>query len=249
MISGARGPGGAGWFDHPITTTAGRRPAICLALKRSQANTLNCINMFGSTPKAAPTPPATNGTHPVSYGSAPNRLSSGVSIKGQVSFSSQLVIDCEVEGDITSDGKLTVARTGKLRGTSRSDPSLLRGRLRATFSPRIGARYVPVALCRATSRLLASPSTKRPASTAAPPFRRRLASVPTHTGGKAVSFPIRRRTSPCTPRSLSKSQPVVRNAASSAVKFPQSPGIGVADGDGPQRDALSNCDPLEDESS
>jgi cytoskeletal protein CcmA (bactofilin family) len=35
-------------------------------------------------------------------------LSSGVSIKGDVTFASELVIDGEVEGNITSNGKLTV---------------------------------------------------------------------------------------------------------------------------------------------
>jgi len=74
------------------------------------------MNMFGSTPKATPAAPLSNGTHPSSYGSAPNRLSSGVSIKGQVAFSSELVIDGEVEGDITSDGKLTVGEHGTVTG-------------------------------------------------------------------------------------------------------------------------------------
>jgi cytoskeletal protein CcmA (bactofilin family) len=43
-----------------------------------------------------------------SYGSAPNRVSSGVSIKGEVTFGSELVIDGEVEGNITSTGRLIV---------------------------------------------------------------------------------------------------------------------------------------------
>jgi cytoskeletal protein CcmA (bactofilin family) len=89
------------------------------------------MNIFGSsTPKttsAAPssngthpssngTHPSSNGAHPSSHGSAPNRLSSDVSIKGQVTFSSEMVIDGEVEGDITSDGKLTVGENGKVTG-------------------------------------------------------------------------------------------------------------------------------------
>ena len=67
------------------------------------------IYMFGSSPKpssvASPANPTTNTT---SYGSSPNRVSSGVSIKGEVKFASELVIDGEVEGDITSTGKLTI---------------------------------------------------------------------------------------------------------------------------------------------
>ena len=64
--------------------------------------------MFGSNPKPSPATPAANGTHQSDYGSAPNRVSSGVSIKGDVKFGSELVIDGEVEGNITSDGKLIV---------------------------------------------------------------------------------------------------------------------------------------------
>ena len=66
--------------------------------------------MFGSNPKpTTPTPASTsNGTHQSSYGSASNRVSSGVSIKGDVKFGSELLIDGEVEGNITSNGKLTI---------------------------------------------------------------------------------------------------------------------------------------------
>ena len=44
----------------------------------------------------------------MAYNSAPNRVSSGVSIKGDVTFASELVIDGEVEGNITSNGRLIV---------------------------------------------------------------------------------------------------------------------------------------------
>ena len=79
--------------------------------------------MFGTSPKiaSAPAAPASNGTyHSNGNGShgytAPNRLSSDVSIKGDVSFSSELVIDGRVEGNIISDGKLTVGEHGKVVG-------------------------------------------------------------------------------------------------------------------------------------
>jgi len=64
--------------------------------------------MFGSNPKTSSATSPSNGTHQSGYGSAPNRLSSGVSIRGDIKFSSELVIDGEVEGNITSSGKLTV---------------------------------------------------------------------------------------------------------------------------------------------
>src|SRR6185295_3332596 len=68
------------------------------------------IDMFGSNPKPTPTTPATtsNGTHQSSYSSAQNRVSSGVSITGDVKFGSELLIDGEVQGNITSNGKLTI---------------------------------------------------------------------------------------------------------------------------------------------
>lgn len=64
--------------------------------------------MFGSNPKTSSVTPTSKGTHQSENGSAPNRISSGVSITGEVKFSSELVIDGEVEGSITSSGKLTI---------------------------------------------------------------------------------------------------------------------------------------------
>jgi len=68
--------------------------------------------MFGSNPKPTTASPASpsNGTHhqTSNYGSVHNRVSSGVSIKGDVKFGSELLIDGEVEGNITSEGRLTI---------------------------------------------------------------------------------------------------------------------------------------------
>jgi len=43
-------------------------------------------------------------------------LSSGVSIKGTVKFQKQLLIDCEVEGKIDSNGQLTVGKQARIKG-------------------------------------------------------------------------------------------------------------------------------------
>lgn len=81
--------------------------------------------MFGST-KNAPTSatPATNGTHQPAQTAAPGRtgavLSSGVSIRGDVKFGSELVIDGEVEGNITSEGKLIVGSHATVVGDIRA---------------------------------------------------------------------------------------------------------------------------------
>src|SRR5215831_4911313 len=67
--------------------------------------------MFGSN---SPTSLASNGTP--NYNSAPNRLSGDVSIKGDVMCGSELVIEGEVAGTITSTGTLTIGARGKVTG-------------------------------------------------------------------------------------------------------------------------------------
>ena len=47
-------------------------------------------------------------------------LSSGVSIKGSVKFTRELIIDGEVEGTITSSGRLTIGKNGHIRGEIRT---------------------------------------------------------------------------------------------------------------------------------
>jgi cytoskeletal protein CcmA (bactofilin family) len=76
--------------------------------------------MFGSNPRPTPAAPAANETqHTNGNGhghAAPNRLSSDVCIKGDVSFQSELAIDGEVVGSITSEGKLIIDTHGKVTG-------------------------------------------------------------------------------------------------------------------------------------
>src|SRR3954454_10382704 len=80
--------------------------------------------MFGSTSKtASPAPaPTSNGTHhqPTYTPPTPSRpggvLSSGVSIRGDVKFGNELVIDGEVEGNITSNGTLIIGSHGTVVG-------------------------------------------------------------------------------------------------------------------------------------
>jgi cytoskeletal protein CcmA (bactofilin family) len=69
--------------------------------------------MFGSSPRTAPLASVSNGTHePL----APNRLSKDVSIKGDVTFSSAMLLDGEVDGTISSSGALTIGTNGKVSG-------------------------------------------------------------------------------------------------------------------------------------
>ncbi len=78
------------------------------------------IYMFGSNPKTSSATSASKGTHQSGHGSAPNRISSGVSITGEVKFSSELVIDGAVEGNITSNGKLTIGTHATVVGDIRA---------------------------------------------------------------------------------------------------------------------------------
>ena len=76
--------------------------------------------MFGSNPKTSSATPVSKETDQSAYGSAPNRISSGVSITGDVKFSSELVIDGAVEGSITSSGKLTIGAHATVVGDIRA---------------------------------------------------------------------------------------------------------------------------------
>ena len=84
--------------------------------------------MFGSNPKTSSATPVSKETDQSAYGSAPNRISSGVSITGDVKFSSELVIDDgEVEGNITSTGKLTIGTNATVAGDIRAGLVTIQG--------------------------------------------------------------------------------------------------------------------------
>ena len=86
------------------------------------------MQMFSSTRKVEPAMPmaATPPPQPAKPDPAPNgapetsrsggTLSSGVSIKGTVKFKKELLIDCEVEGTIDSQGRLTVGKQARIKG-------------------------------------------------------------------------------------------------------------------------------------
>jgi cytoskeletal protein CcmA (bactofilin family) len=82
------------------------------------------MNMFSTrktepqSPMPSPSPAQSNGA-PVSAKSG-GLLSRGVSIKGTVKFSDELLIDGEVEGTIDSTGSLTVGEHASIKGEIRS---------------------------------------------------------------------------------------------------------------------------------
>lgn len=64
-------------------------------------------------PPAKPEPATPNGAPELAR---PGTLSSGVSIKGTVKFQKELLIDCEVDGRIDSNGRLTVGKQARIKG-------------------------------------------------------------------------------------------------------------------------------------
>src|SRR5437764_10600809 len=87
----------------------------------------HCIYMFRSNPKTDSAASPSNGTHEPGSDSARNRLSNGVSIRGDIKFSSDLVIDGEVEGNITSTGTLTIGTHASVLGTIRAGSVTIQG--------------------------------------------------------------------------------------------------------------------------
>ncbi len=84
-----------------------------------------------ATPPPAPPPqqpakpePAPNGATDVNRGGT---LSSGVSIKGNVKFQKELTLDCEVEGEINSQGRLTVGKQARIKGNIKTRSVLVDG--------------------------------------------------------------------------------------------------------------------------
>jgi cytoskeletal protein CcmA (bactofilin family) len=78
-----------------------------------------------TTPPPAPKPAADNGT--VEAARTGGTLSSGVSIKGSVKFSKELLVDCEVEGKIEATGRLTIGKNAQIKGEIRTRSVIVDG--------------------------------------------------------------------------------------------------------------------------
>jgi len=93
------------------------------------------MNMFSTRRSEAqsstPLPPSSRVESTGNGASTPTRsgglLSRGVSIKGTVKFSDELVIDGEVEGTIDSTGTLTIGEHASIRGQVKSRSVKVRG--------------------------------------------------------------------------------------------------------------------------
>jgi cytoskeletal protein CcmA (bactofilin family) len=54
-------------------------------------------------------------------------LSAGVSISGDLTFGEELIIDCQLEGSITSAGRLTIEKNANVKGEVRAGSVTLFG--------------------------------------------------------------------------------------------------------------------------
>lgn len=81
-----------------------------------------------AVPDVTPTPPpAPNGAKEASRSTGGTVLSSGVAIKGSITFQKELVIDGEVEGKIDSHGRLTIGVNATIKGEIRTKSVIVDG--------------------------------------------------------------------------------------------------------------------------
>ncbi len=100
------------------------------------------MQMFSSNRKVEPATPmaATNSSvtpQPVNAAGEMPRvggfLSSGVSIKGTVKFK-ELLIDCEIEGEIDCTGRLTIGENARIRGQIKTQSVIVGGTVDGNIS-------------------------------------------------------------------------------------------------------------------
>lgn len=97
------------------------------------------MQMFSGSRKVEPAMPMTATDAPTSQPPVPppngaaealragGTLSRGVSIKGSVKFSKELLIDCEIEGKIEATGRLTIGKNAQIKGEIRTKSVVVDG--------------------------------------------------------------------------------------------------------------------------
>ncbi|MEY2563793.1 MAG: hypothetical protein QOH88_1986 [Verrucomicrobiota bacterium] len=93
--------------------------------------------MAPTPPPPAPAPVKQAEAAPNGMTDAPRSggtLSSGVSIKGNVKFQKELLIDCEVDGKIDSSGRLTVGKNAHIRGEIRTKSVIVDGNVEGNIT-------------------------------------------------------------------------------------------------------------------
>lgn len=84
-------------------------------------------------PSAYQAPTAAPASRPTS-GATRNVLSSDVEIKGTVKFTNDLVVDGKIEGEITSDGNLTVGENARIRAEVKTGSVVVYGKIHGNIT-------------------------------------------------------------------------------------------------------------------
>lgn len=82
---------------------------------------------------SSPSAPAAPASRPTS-GATRNVLSSDVEIKGTIKFTNDLVIDGKIEGEITSDGNLTVGENARIRAEIKTGSVVVYGKIHGNIT-------------------------------------------------------------------------------------------------------------------
>ncbi|MGA0846430.1 MAG: bactofilin family protein [Luteolibacter sp.] len=101
----------------------------------SEPRTAKELPEISRQPEVAPhaTSPAASAPRPVAVASR-NILSSDVEIKGTVKFTNDLVIDGKIEGEITSDGNLTVGENARIKAEIKTSTVVVYGKVHGNLT-------------------------------------------------------------------------------------------------------------------
>src|SRR5256885_15478167 len=88
----------------------------------------------GESPKTSPPPPSTDYKKHMAEHSGKDVLSSDVEIKGSIKFQKELLIDGKVEGEINSDGVLTIGENADIRGEIKTKSITVFGKVQGNIT-------------------------------------------------------------------------------------------------------------------
>jgi cytoskeletal protein CcmA (bactofilin family) len=97
--------------------------------RRPEAAPVSAAPSYGSQPHA-PSQPSARPTP----GATRNVLSSDVEIKGTVKFTNDLVVDGKIEGEITSDGNLTVGENARIKAEVKTATVVVYGKVHGNLT-------------------------------------------------------------------------------------------------------------------
>ena len=114
-------------------STPSSQSSAPVASASSSSSSTATRSQAGQKPIAEQRPKQSN-TSQIAAGSGRNMLSSDVEIKGQVRFTNDLVVDGKIEGEIDSDGSLTVGENARVRAEIRTRSVVIYGKVHGNIT-------------------------------------------------------------------------------------------------------------------